>query len=231
MVRAMTAELPPGFLDGIDGIEVTGKTLPHPLRRDVYTLGECVPNAFTTGEPLAALQSRVLLHHGSFAALARITPGFDWRAEAWETLTHEVRHHLEWRARIPDLEALDDAVEANYARAEGEAFPALFFLDGERLGENVYKVEDDVFLDVRRSRREKREERGERRAFVWHGRAYRVQVPGDDSDILFLSVDGVEPEPAGELVLVIRRRSGLRDLWHRTVVAHHRADATTAGIG
>lgn len=227
MIRQMTTEVPPDFLDGIEGIEVTGKTIPHPLRADVYTLGECVPHAFGPEES-TRMQSRVLLHYGSFAALARITPGFDWRQEAWETLTHELRHHLEWRARVPALEALDDAVEANYARHDGEAFPALFFLDGEAVAEGVYKVEDDVFIDVPLTGKEWKAQAGAPRRFQWHGRSFWIVVPRGPADILFLTVRGVEPEPAGELVLVVRRRPGARDLWHRAVVGHAEVRVTTA---
>ena len=227
MVRTMSGDVPPEFLDGIDGIEVTGKTIPHAVRADVFTLGECVPHAFGPEES-AQLRSRVLLHYGSFAALARITSGFDWRHEAWETLTHELRHHLEWRARVPALEALDDAVEANYARHDGEAFPALFFLDGEVIAEGVYKVEDDVFIDVPLTGREWKAQTGAPRSFQWHGKAWRVDVPRGAADVLFLTVDEVEPEPAGDLVLVIRRRPGARDLWHRAVVGHGEVRATTA---
>ena len=227
MVRDMTREVPPDFLDGIDGIEVTGKTIPHPVRADVFTLGECVPHAFGP-EETTRMHSQVLLHYGSFAALARITPGFDWRQEAWETLTHELRHHLEWRARVPDLEALDDAVEANYARHDGEAFPALFFLDGEAIADGVLKVEDDVFLDVPLTGKEWKAQQGAPRAIQWHGRSWEVVVPRNPADVLFLTLDGVEPEPAGELVLVIRRRPGARDLWHRAVVAHAEARVTPA---
>ena len=227
MIRDMSRDVPPEFMDGIDGIDVTGKTIPHPLRADVYTMGECEPHAFGPEES-ARLRSRVLLHYGSFAALARITPGFDWRKEAWETLTHELRHHLEWRARVPDLEALDDAVEANYARHDGEAFPPLFFLDGETMAEGVFKVEDDVFLDVPLTAKEWKAQQGAARVFQWHGKSWRVAVPKNPADVLFLTIEGVDPEPAGELVLVIRRRPGARDLWHRAVVGHGEARVTTA---
>lgn len=227
MIRDLAREVPPEFMDGIEGIEVTGKTIPHPLRADVYTLGECVPHAFGQEES-ARLTSQVLLHHGSFAALARITPGFDWRHEAWETLTHELRHHLEWRARVPALEALDDAVEANYARHDGDAFPVLFFLDGETIAEGVFKVEDDVFLDVPLTAKEWKAQQGATRVFQWHGKAWRVAVPNNPADVLFLSLEGVDPEPAGELVVVLRRRPGARDLWHRAVVAQASARVTAA---
>src|SRR5712692_2728789 len=62
---------------------------------------------------------------------ARLDPDFDWREEAWETLTHELRHHVEWRARAPGLEAYDRAVEANFARQEGERFDPALYLDGD----------------------------------------------------------------------------------------------------
>ena len=52
MVRAMARELPAEFLSGIEGITVTPKTVPHPVRAEVYTLGECVPHDFA-GEPAA----------------------------------------------------------------------------------------------------------------------------------------------------------------------------------
>lgn len=211
MVHQVVTEVPPEFLDGIESIDVTAKTVPHPTRQDVYTLGECVPQVFGP-EDTTRIRSSVLLHYGSFAALARLDPGFDWRHEAWETLTHELRHHLEWRANVPALEALDEAAEANYARHDGEPFAPLFFLDGERLGENVYKVEDDVFFDVVLGSAEWKRAAGATRSFTWHGRPYDVTLPAGIGDVLLLRLGGLRPEPAGEAVLVVRRRPGARDL-------------------
>src|SRR5262245_18718188 len=209
MVRGMVREVPREFLDGVTGVEVTGKAIPHPLRRGVYTMGECVPHAFGgADEEGPRLRSTVFLHYGSFRALARGDADFDWRREAWETLIHELRHHLEWRARIPALEALDDAVEANYARIDGERFEPLFFLHGESLGEDVYKVEDDVFIDVVLGAKEWKAAAGATRAFTWHGASFSVPLPASMPDILFVTLEGVRPEPAGELVLVVRRRPG-----------------------
>ena len=225
MIRAMSREVPPEFLDGVEAIEVTGKTIPHPLREGVFTLGECVPRDYGPGEHGHELRSTVLLHHGSFAELARTTEGFDWRHEAWETLTHELRHHLEWRARVGDLEALDDAVAANYARHDGEPFAPLFFLGGERVEEGVYKVEDDVFFDLQVGGREPG---AARRVVSWHGRRFGVAVPALAADILFLTLVGLSPGPAGDVVLVIRRRPGAWNLWHRAVVAHAPASVTPA---
>jgi len=227
----MVGELEERFLEGIAGIEVTGKTVPHPVRADIYTLGECVPHDFGGPDEGPQLRSTVYLHYGSFAALARTDPRFDWREEAWETLTHEVRHHLEWRARVPELEALDEACEANYARHDGEPFPPLFFLDGELVAPGVTKVEDDVFIEVVLDARVWKRAGDSPWRFTWHGRTYTAQLPAPLPDILFLTVTGVEPAPAGDLVLVVRRRPGARDLLHRAVVAQAVAKATSAGPG
>ena len=226
MVREMLGELPPDFRQGIVAIEVTSKTVPHPVRPGIYTLGECVPHAFgAPGDEGAELRSTVYLHYGSFAALAADAPGFDWRREAWDTLTHEVRHHLEWRADVPALEAFDDAVEANYARQDGEPFDPLFFQAGDSIAPSVTKVEDDVFVDVPLGRRAWLSAAGGTVPFAWHGRAYRVALPAHLPDVLFVTVAGVEPEPAGELVVVVRRRPGLRDVLRRPEVGRVEARA------
>jgi len=230
MVRGMIRDLPPEFREGIVDIEVTAKRVPHPVRAGIYTLGECVPHAFgAPGDEGAQLRSAIYLHHGSFAALADGDPGFDWRHETWETLTHEVRHHLEWRADEAALEAFDDAAEANYARQDGEPFDPLFFRDGERVAPGVTKVEDDVFLDVPLGRRAWRRAAGTAVPFAWHGRSWRVTLPERVPDVLFVTVSGVEPEPAGELVVVVRRKPGWMDLFRRPVVGQVEMKAETVG--
>ena len=205
MVRRFADEVPADFLQGVAEIAVSPRAVPHPERAEIFTLGECIP--LPSSDPASeGIQSRVVLYYGSFAALARLQPGFDWRAEAWETLTHELRHHLEWRARAPALEAFDRAVEQNFARQDGEPFDPLFFLDGEPAGDDAYRVEDDVFLDrvVTAPPSTVRSQ--------WHGRLYRVEVPSEAVLPAFLTLDGVAEAPEGELVLVLRRKPGLRDL-------------------
>lgn len=220
MVRRMERELPATYLEGIAEIGVSEKTVPDPVREGVYILGECISDPFAAaGDGEAGLRSSVVLHYGSFAVLARSEPSFDWQREAWGTLTHEVRHHLEWRARVRDLEALDGAVEANYARRDGEPFAPLFYLDGEPLGAGLTKVGDDVFVDIVLDAAAWRAAAGGELPFRWHGRPYRAALPAHLSDVHFLEVRGVRPPPAGELVLVVRRKSGARDLVRRLRVA------------
>ncbi len=201
--------MPAEFLEGVAEITVSPRTLPHPDRSEIFTLGECIPLPSGGGDSAGGIQSRVVLYYGSFAALAAQQDGFDWREEAWETLTHELRHHLEWRAHAPDLEAFDRAVEHNFARQDGERFDPLFYLDGEPAGESAYRVEDDVFLDRIVT------EVPDTTSVQWRGRAYRVSVPVDILLPAFLILDGVIEPPPGDLVLVLRRKPGLRDLLQR----------------
>jgi hypothetical protein len=214
----MTEEVPEEYLEGIAAVAVSPKTVPHPTRAHVYTLGECIP--IDTGAE--HVTSRVVLYHGSFAALASERDGFDWRAEARETLLHELRHHLEWKAGSPALEEYDRAAEQNFARQEGEPFDPVFYRGGERVDAGVYRVDDDIFLE--------RVVRGlpDRAEFVWHGRRFRVTVP-PASLPLYLALDGLAPAPAGEVLLVFRRKARLRDLFRAASAAAARAPAQPAG--
>jgi zinicin-like metallopeptidase len=212
MVRRLCREVPEDFFEGIAEVVVSPRTVPHPDRDDVFTMGECVPLPLHLGSGMEGLQSRIVLYHGSFAALARLGDGFDWRLEAWETLTHELRHHLEWRARAPDLEDFDWAVEHNFARHDGEPFDSTFFLSGERKPDGTYRVEEDVFIDriVGSVPSDV--------TFDWQGTSYSAAMPQGAELPCFLTVEGVANGPAGDLVLVLRRRPGVRDLFGQTGV-------------
>jgi hypothetical protein len=221
MTRRLCTEVPEHFLEGIAEVVVSPRTVPHPDREDVFTLGECVPLPVHLGSGVEGVQSRIVLYHGSFAALARLQEGFDWRQEAWETLTHELRHHLEWRARAPDLEDFDSAVEHNYARQEGESFDPTFFLSGELDSNGNYWVEDDVFLDqIVRSLPDSV-------SFAWQGRSYRAALPEGAALPCFLTMEGVAEPPEGDLVVVLRRKPGVRDLFGPTEVFQSTVRVTT----
>lgn len=207
MVERLAVEVPSEFRDGVVAIDVSPKTLPHPVRGDVYTLGECIPLEWSGNG--ADLQSRVVLYHGSFAALARFGV-FDWREEAWDTLAHELRHHLEWRANVEALEAYDWAAEQNFARHEGQPFDPQFFRSGEVLDEGVWKVDDDRFLVLADPGAS-----GDHIEIPWHGRAYRLVVPAEPRRYLFLILEGLLDPPPGDAVLVMKPARRLRDLFRR----------------
>ncbi len=147
MVERLKSEIPAPFQGGVVEIEVSPRTVPHPVRAEIYTLGECIPLEWSGGG--ADLQSRIVLYHGSFQALAQLGD-FDWREEAWETLTHELRHHLEWQANVANLEAYDWAAEQNFARGDGAGFDPVFYRNGEELAPGIFKVDDDVFIEGER---------------------------------------------------------------------------------
>jgi hypothetical protein len=201
-VERLARDVPAEFRDGIVTIEASPKTVPHPVRADIYTLGECIPLEWSGSG--ADLQSRVVLYHGSFQALTGLGE-FEWRAEAWETLTHELRHHLEWRANVAALEAYDWAAEENFKRHEGESFDPVFHRSGERVADGVWKVDDDVFVE------------GHLGDFLWHGRRYRVEAQAVAP--AFLTLEGLDEPPPGDAVLVVPRKATLFNFWRRPAVA------------
>ncbi len=205
MVDRMVTEVPPKYLDGVFAIEVSSRTVRHPVYASVFTMGECIPVEAAEDPP----PSRVVLYHGSFQELARERRDFDWRAEAWETLTHELRHHLEWRARSGDLDAYDWAAEQNFRRQEGQPFDPLFYLSGERVADGVYCVDDDLFFDrpVKGSGPEQVE-------IEWHAQTFRSEAPRRPLP-LYLALGGLDPAPVGEVVIVMRRKPGVLDLFRR----------------
>jgi zinicin-like metallopeptidase len=195
LVERLAKDIPTQFQGGVVDIEVSPHIVPHPLRADVYTLGECIPLEWSGSG--ADLQSRVVLYHGSFRALARLGD-FDWREEAWETLTHELRHHLEWQADVASLEAYDWAAEQNFARHEAEPFDPVFYRNGEVVAPGVWKVDDDVFVETLWG-----VGGGEWVEVTWHGRPYRVKAPrADPRAWAFLTLAGLDEPPPGDAVLV-----------------------------
>lgn len=210
LVERLKQDIPAQFEHGVADIEVSHKTVPDPVHDGVYTLGECVPLSWS-GDG-ADLHSHIVLFYGSFAALARQNPGFDWCGETWDTLTHELRHHLEFRANVTALEAYDWAADQNFARREGQAFDPVFYRSGERVAEGVYKVDDDVFIETSANVAS-----GQWVSVRWHGRDYRASLAGIDAPA-FLTLEGLVAEPQGEAVLVVTRRASLRDLWRRPAI-------------
>jgi predicted Zn-dependent protease with MMP-like domain len=211
LVRRLASEIPAEFLEGVAEVVVSPRSVPHPDRDAIWTLGECIPLATSDGDPRYQ-QSRIVLYHGSFQALADGNPEFDWPDEAWETLTHEVRHHVEWKAGVPDLEAFDRAAEANFARQDGEWFDPVFYRDGLRRPDGSFQVDDDVFLE--RTVRSLPERVGVR----WAGRDYLVEPPAEAALPAFLTLEGLDEPPPGELVLVIRKKAAWSGLFRRTGV-------------
>jgi hypothetical protein len=212
----MFREIPARFREGVDGVVVRRATVPHPEIPEVFTLGECRTTDWPSpyggpGEP----HSSVVLYYGSFAALAERDPEFDWEAELWETLTHELRHHLESRADEDALERLDYAEDQNYLRAAGEPFDPEFYRYGDRVGRRTYRVGDDLFVETPWS--VEAAARGRARV-VWRGAEREIVVPGPAARFTFVRL-GRDPAGGGDVYAVLVLRRGLwaawRDRWRR----------------
>ena len=218
--------IPSEYRAGVDGLRIERSALPHDTLQDVYTLGECVtesyPSDFGSSD---TTRSVVVLYYGSFFRLSRQDEAFDWEVELWETLTHELQHHLESLAHDDALVDMDYAADENYRRYEGQPFDPLFFRHGVPAPGGWHRVEDEFFLEVDRTA-------ASHVTFAWHGRDYLVRVPDEPADVAFLTIgEGIADAP-GALHLVLVRRAGwlqtLRGLLRPRApsVAEHDVSAT-----
>ena len=108
---------------------------------------------------------------------------------------HELKHHLEALASRDDLSDLDHAIAHNYKRIDGESFDPLFFRAGEPLGDRMYRVEYDVFLEIKTG------DKAEHACgFEYDGDAFEVVLPATSSDVTFITLEG--PIAPGEFVIV-----------------------------
>jgi hypothetical protein len=203
-------EIPELYKGGVDALVVERDAKAHPRKRDIYTLGECVTETYVSdfGGP-ETTRSSLVLYYGSFRRLAATDPAFDWDAEVWETLTHELQHHLESLAAEDDLEDVDAAAEENFRRIDGELFDPLFYVSGVDESGGWYRVDDSWFFEVDAPTAD-----GAIR-FDWEGHTYRVEVPAVDADYVFITVSGVDEPPEELCIVVHRHRAGLRSLLRR----------------
>lgn len=112
LVTEMVEEIPPQFMEGLQGVHVLEQVYVEEGYDDVFRMGEYLdpgPESFLGSS--VGLGRHVALYYGSFAAIAEGDPDFDWEEEAWETLTHELRHHVESLAG-EDLLIQDDVEQA-----------------------------------------------------------------------------------------------------------------------
>ncbi len=101
LAERLADDIPEPLLAGLDG----GIAIKEGARRragdppGVYLMGEYVTDEL--------LGSFILIYYGSFRRVLGDAPEAVWEQELWETLRHEVRHHLEARAGLDDLDRED----------------------------------------------------------------------------------------------------------------------------
>jgi hypothetical protein len=207
--RALWEEIPASYRAGVDGLTVVREARSHAELADVYTLGECLTESYPSefGGP-ETTRSSVVLYYGSFWRLARGEPGFDWQGEIWETLTHELQHHLESLATEDALEAVDYAADENFRRQQGEPFEPLFFRSGEPLGGSLYRIESEYFLELEVAADAQVAE------FAWHEARYRAALPAARPDVLFVELEGLAADDVA-LTLAVRPQRRWRERLRR----------------
>ena len=203
-------EIPDEYKEGIERLVVSRDALPHPTLPDIFTMGECVTEDYASdwGGP-ETTRSKVVLYWGSFRNLAALDLDFDWGGELWETLTHELRHHLESLAREDALEGVDYALDETFKRDEGQDFDPWYFQRGDDLGDGVYRVEKSFYVE-----RAWTEEAFRATAcvdFRWRGKSYRIPRPEELGDVHFVWVQGVDTGDASLELVLVRRRSWWED--------------------
>ena len=228
-------EIPHAYKEGIDGLVVSREAPPHPELPDIFTLGECVTEDYASdwGGP-DTTRSQVVLYWGSFKQLSSLDADFDWEEELWETLTHELRHHLESLAREDALEGVDYALDETFKRDQGMDFDPWYFQSGDDLGGGLFQVERNFYVE--RPLTEAAFLAAAEIDFTFRGRAYRFPRPDELGDVHFVWIQGVEVDDATLEVVLVRKRSWWEDAkrlfgTYRPVVLESEAEVVGEGSG
>lgn len=116
----MLDEIPEEFVKGLQGLHVLEYAKPEKDLPGVYRLGEYLDpgfDSFLGGNP--GLGRHIALYYGSFVAIARGNPNFDWENELWDTITHELQHHVESLAGDDSLIEEDRRRDAMFRKRAG----------------------------------------------------------------------------------------------------------------
>jgi hypothetical protein len=199
--------VPEVYREGVEGVTTVEEVETHPEFPDVVTMGACLTHEFNSEwQGPDTTRSQVVLYYGSFRKMAEDDPEFDWEEELWETLTHELQHHLESLADEDALEVMDYAVDESFKRQEGQPFDPRYYRSGESLGEGAFRVEDEVYIERVVTAEEFRAL--EEIEFTRDGEAYRLPRPQELGDVHFIVLDGTESRV--QIVLVRRASWGQR---------------------
>lgn len=104
--------IPPRLLEGLNGgIILSEEAMQRdPDLPDVYIMGEYVDDPYGLGK-------YIVIYYGSFCKVLDDADPKEWEEELWETVVHEIRHHVEGQAGVSDLE-VEDMIELERFRDE-----------------------------------------------------------------------------------------------------------------
>lgn len=226
-------QVPDEYKVGIDGLVVSREAQHHPELPDIYTLGMCDTEAYPSDwVGPETMRSVVILYYGSFKALSRKDPDFDWEAEIYETVEHEIKHHLESLAGQDDLGGVDYAMDEDFKRFDGQDFDPWYWQRGDRLSPGVYAAEDHVFFEQEWGADAYDEATALR--VEWKGTTWTVDPPEELGDVHFVRLIGIEPDPPLLELVLVRKRHWWEDVKRmfgtsRPRVLESEAEARTAG--
>ncbi len=96
-------QIPDMYKKGISGIYVVPEEVKDEEIPEVYILGH-----YHTG---GYVEPSIDIYYGSFRKSFRGLPISQIEEELWETITHEIRHHLEENAGLHNLELYDQQLK------------------------------------------------------------------------------------------------------------------------
>ncbi len=92
-------QIPDIYKKGISGIYITREEVRDEEIPGIYVLGNYHPGGY--------VEPSIDIYYGSFRQICRGLPPARIEQELWETITHEIRHHLEENAGLADLQIFD----------------------------------------------------------------------------------------------------------------------------
>jgi hypothetical protein len=213
--KEVFAAIPAEYTSDVEDLVVHRGVKRHPQIEEVVTLGECEasPTAALTASGL--VRSIVHLWYGSFVDLAGRDETFDWDAELVETVEHEVKHHLEDKAGVRDLEDEDDLFDAHARFRADLDVPAGWYRRGREVEEGVWAVDLDLFVEVRLRRKDFDALKGRTLKLTVLGEPLETEIPADADPEEVFTIEGEglletaedddparDDVPAGDLHLV-----------------------------
>ncbi len=143
------ASIPERFRDGVTAFIVEPGTYDMGRTADDFALGLCESDEVMAQIPGAPLCSQIRIFYGTFVDAAADDPDWDWEEELWETIRHELQHHLEHRAGVDPLGDEDEVEVQNQLRIDGEDFTPFFHRGGVPLDRGVFLAGGDLFIEVK----------------------------------------------------------------------------------
>jgi hypothetical protein len=103
-LQEMLEIIPEQYMKNLQGVHCFEERKGDPHERGLVRMGEYLDPGFESFmDSRIHIGRHINIYYGSFQAVAQYNPHFDWDDQLWETLTHELQHHLESQANDQTL--------------------------------------------------------------------------------------------------------------------------------